>query len=160
MFTYNVPGLPKAQPRPKVRTAPYPSVYYPGSIAKYKARVKSYFIYELENRDDLFPDDFPMAGPFRMDLLFKIPRAKSNHRAKRDYPPMYHEQVPDVDNLAKAVLDALEGLMYVNDCCCAELRIKKYFGEVIYDKMSGTHCNDGNTLIDFRVLPNDITAWL
>ena len=35
---------------------------------------------------------------------------------------------PDVDNIAKAVLDALNGVIWVDDKQVVELTVKKYYG--------------------------------
>ena len=37
---------------------------------------------------------------------------------------------PDADNIVKAILDALNGLMYKDDSCIVELHCIKYYSDV------------------------------
>ena len=39
-----------------------------------------------------------------------------------------HTKKPDIDNLAKSVMDALEGIIYVNDAQVISLRVTKDYG--------------------------------
>lgn len=42
---------------------------------------------------------------------------------------LYHTKKPDIDNLAKAVTDALKGIVYADDCQIVEAHIWKQYGE-------------------------------
>ena len=57
----------------------------------------------------------------RLDFLFQRP--KSLPKKIR-----YHTKKPDIDNLAKSVMDALEGIIYVNDAQVISLRVTKDYG--------------------------------
>jgi len=61
---------------------------------------------------------FPMAGPVRLEVVFerRFPkRLRSAHPATR----------PDLDKLARAVLDALSGVLYRDDGQVVELVLSK-----------------------------------
>ena len=57
----------------------------------------------------------------RLDFLFLRPKSLSKKTR-------YHTKKPDVDNLAKSVLDALEGIIYVNDAQVISLQVTKDYG--------------------------------
>lgn len=61
-----------------------------------------------------------LEGPVSMRLIFHMRRPKSVKRAR----PTVN---PDVDKLARAVLDALEGVAYRNDGQVVELQLAKYY---------------------------------
>ncbi|GAG47502.1 unnamed protein product, partial [marine sediment metagenome] len=63
-------------------------------------------------------------GPMKVELkcFFKVPR----HKAEGDY--CAHKNVGDSDNLAKFLLDALNGVAYVDDGQVVELVVSKQYG--------------------------------
>ena len=73
----------------------------------------------------------------RLTLAFYLPRPKSLHKRGVFVP---HCVAPDVDKLARAVLDALSTVLYRDDRQITELIAGKYYAEV-----------DGAARIDVRV---------
>lgn len=77
----------------------------------------------------------PLAGPVSLRLTFTLPRPKSHYRTGaragelREAAPAYHSTRPDGDKLARAVLDALAGVAYLDDGQVARLEVRKLFGE-------------------------------
>lgn len=75
----------------------------------------------------------PLDEPLAIDLEFVMPRAKSHFRTGRfsgqlkASAPRYHTCTPDVDNLAKFVLDALNTYMYRDDACIVTLTCRKLY---------------------------------
>ena len=63
-------------------------------------------------------------GPLRIRLLFVLYRGKSISK-KRKYPATK----PDLDNMEKAVLDALEKVVYTNDSRIVSKVIDKVYGD-------------------------------
>jgi Holliday junction resolvase RusA-like endonuclease len=59
-----------------------------------------------------------------MELTFYMQRPKSLPKKVK-----HHMKKPDVDNLAKGVKDALEGIFYRNDSQVCDLRVKKVYCE-------------------------------
>ena len=63
----------------------------------------------------------PLEGPLSIKLHFYLPRPKSHLRSRNKQPylredaPTFHTSSPDVDNLGKFVLDALNGHAYNDD---------------------------------------------
>ena len=72
-----------------------------------------------------------LAGPLAVRLRFRMPRPKSHFRTGkfsrvlRSDAPKFHTRTPDVDNLAKFVLDALNGTFYVDDAQIVQLDAAK-----------------------------------
>lgn len=66
----------------------------------------------------------PAEGPLVMDLVFELPRPKS--APKRVQHPTTR---PDLDNLLKAIKDALRGVVYRDDSQIVALTATKKYGE-------------------------------
>lgn len=67
----------------------------------------------------------PLVGPLRVDILFVMPRTQSQVWKTKPMPRLPHGKKPDRDNLDKAVLDALTGLLWVDDNQVYDGRITK-----------------------------------
>ena len=98
-----VSGVPKAQPRVKafVRGG-HAGVYTPDSAESWKHAVRRETVANA-------PDSL-VAHPVRVSMDFFLPRHKAHH--KRDgsvkaNSPVWHCKKPDLDNLIKAVVDAI-----------------------------------------------------
>jgi len=100
-LSFDVVGEPKPQPRPKAaRIGGFIRIYTPSTAKKWKeavmAEAKKHF-------------KTPLVGPVEVTLGFRFSRPKSHLGASglRGSAPLLHTKRPDVDNLAKAVMDAL-----------------------------------------------------
>jgi len=98
-----VAGTPKAQPRVKafVRGG-HAGVYTPDSAESWKQAVRQQAVANA-------PESV-VAHPVRVSMGFFLPRPKAHH--KRDgsvkaNSPVWHCKKPDLDNLIKAVIDAI-----------------------------------------------------
>jgi Holliday junction resolvase RusA-like endonuclease len=71
-------------------------------------------------------------GPLRIELAFTLPRPRSHYGAHGLKPnaPTYAATTPDLDKLIRAALDALKGLVIVDDRMVAELDARKLYGEL------------------------------
>jgi Holliday junction resolvase RusA-like endonuclease len=104
-------GLPKGQPRPRafVRNG-RAAVYDSGTAEGWKGDVAR-ACRDLENRC--------LVHALAVKLVFYMPRPKHhlrvNGQLKPASPVFLHQQKPDADNLAKAVLDALTGIYAWHD---------------------------------------------
>lgn len=107
--TMTVDGAPKGQPRPKaVNRGTHAGVYDPGTAKGWKERVF------YDTRPHRPPS--PFAGPVRLDIHFKMPRPKRLMRKCDPDGEIAFTSKPDIDNLAKAVLDSMENCgWFVND---------------------------------------------
>ena len=96
-------GIPKAQPRVKafVRGG-HAGVYTPDSAESWKQAVRREAIANA-------PESL-MSGVVRIQLDFFLPRPKTHldrHGVPKPKSPVWHCKKPDLDNLIKAVTDAI-----------------------------------------------------
>ncbi len=59
-------------------------------------------------------------------FCFEVPKSWSQVKKARAY---YHTSKPDLDNLVKALKDALNGVIYLDDSQICYLDAKKHYGE-------------------------------
>jgi len=99
-----------SSPRPRFSLG---RAYMPTKYVQFKNTLKSYF------------KAFKPFGivPLRLELLFVFKTPKNVNKNK--YPMVRY----DVDNLAKSVMDAMEGRLMENDCTITELEVKKMYGD-------------------------------
>jgi Holliday junction resolvase RusA-like endonuclease len=98
-----VAGIPKAQPRVKafVRGG-HAGVYTPDSADAWKQSVRQQAVANA-------PESL-VAHPIRVELDFFLPRPKAHldkHGVPKSKSPVWHCKKPDLDNLIKAVTDAI-----------------------------------------------------
>jgi Holliday junction resolvase RusA-like endonuclease len=123
IVSFFVPGLPVAQPRQRHRKIPGQSFvhnYTPTKhpVSAFKATIKL----AASAKWNAAP---PMVGPVRLSLVFYFPRPISQTR-KRGNSASWKTTKPDWDNLGKAVSDALNGVLWVDDAQLCDTRVSKW----------------------------------
>lgn len=117
-------GIPKGQPRPKaVRRGKHAGVYDPGTANDWKTAVKAAFSAHHGRS---------LACPLKVSIVFAIPRPKGHFGKSglRKSAPARHTGKPDLDNAAKAVLDALTDCqVWKDDSYIFDLRVRKMWTE-------------------------------
>ena len=119
MISFTVCGDPVAQPRHKVTIrGKKPIAYIPDDhpIHAYKQAVQLAAKVAMGGRD-------PVEGAVEVAIVFCFARPKSHTKAQR--LDDRHTQKPDLDNLTKAVLDALNGICWTDDSQAFRLRPEK-----------------------------------
>ena len=114
--TITLPLRPMAAPRPRVTRY---GTHNRESYTQFKAAIG------LACRRH-FPR--PLEGPLGMRLLFQFRTPKSWSR-KRRAAAFHHSIRPDADNLAKSILDGLNGIAFVDDAQISRLSVSKRWGE-------------------------------
>lgn len=73
----------------------------------------------------------PFEGPLAVGLIFRLPRPKAHLGARglRSSAPAIPSTRPDLDKLTRAVLDALTGLAWLDDCQVAQLDVSKVYAD-------------------------------
>lgn len=107
-IAFEIPGEPKGKQRPRWNKV---GTYTPAQTKSYEAYVKQLFCMEC-------PQFVPMEGALRMEVRIFTAPPKSASNKKRE--AMLNGIIrptkrPDVDNILKIIMDALEGLAYSND---------------------------------------------
>ena len=123
-----IPGLPVAQPRAKAAAfAGRARVYTPKTAEVWKAAIV------LLARERIRT---AMTGPVRCRMDFTLPRPRSHYGTGRNATVLkagaleWCGKKPDLDNLAKAVMDALTNAgAWSDDAQVCDLRLLKRFGE-------------------------------
>jgi crossover junction endodeoxyribonuclease RusA len=75
----------------------------------------------------------PLSGALKVNLEFIMPRPKShfgtgkNDGKLKPSAPVYHLHTPDLDNLVKFVLDAMNGKFYADDAQIVSIECNKIF---------------------------------
>lgn len=115
-MTFSVPFV-AHQGRPRIRKAARSAWLYEASDDEQRKRVIA-----GEFRKE-YRGPYPMLdGPVRVEVLVFAPLPKT--RPKRVAREPYTVK-PDADNVAKQVLDALNGLAYADDAAVTELVVRK-----------------------------------
>lgn len=118
---FEVLGNPVAKARP--RLGKYGRTYTPKKTQDYENLVRTAYL--------LMYDKNVSKNAFKCNIecIFEIP--KSYSKKKRKYileEDNSYNHKPDLDNLAKAVLDSLNGIAYEDDSQCVELEVSKKYG--------------------------------
>ena len=113
---FTIPGksIPKARPRATMISGKA-LVYTPTQTKQFEKYVKLVAAQHA-------PREL-LTGALEVQLDFFLPRPKS-----LPIKIKYHTKKPDIDNLAKSVLDAMEGIIYVNDAQVISLLVTKDYG--------------------------------
>jgi len=115
-----VPCLPVAQPRQRLTViAGRPHNYTPSRhpVNTFKAHLRQAVAEQWQGP--------PLCGPVHLELSIFLPRPKAKLWKRKPMPAEPHCKRPDLDNLLKAVLDALRGLVWRDDAQVAELVANK-----------------------------------
>lgn len=110
-FIFTVWGRVVGSARPRVTKF---GTYIPKSTRQYRDRIKGEFI---------AAGGMPLDGPVsvKIDVFRQLPKSRPKGLVLE--PDTYK---PDVDNIAKNVLDALNGLAWKDDSQVVELIVRKY----------------------------------
>jgi len=116
----SVPGEPQGKQRHKWSPR---GTYSPKKTVNYETYIKELFAVK-------YPDFVPVEGALELELiaLLTIPTSTSKKRkAMMESNEIRPTKRPDVDNLVKIVMDALETLAYKNDSQIVDEATHKYF---------------------------------
>lgn len=118
-FEFAGPPIGKARPRITRWGA-----YTPQRTAKHEASIKAAAGQAMAGQK-------PLEGPLKGSLIFTMPIPASWPKRKRqdaEEGRIWPTGKPDADNLAKAVMDACNGVVYVDDSQIVALAVVKMYG--------------------------------
>jgi Holliday junction resolvase RusA-like endonuclease len=110
-----------AQPRVRATIrAGHAGVYTPGTIRSADGSRKPHPIHQFKATVKLaaarqFAGP-PLRGALTIDVLLLFPRPANLIWKTRPMPRIPHTKKPDRDNCDKAILDALKGIVFADDC--------------------------------------------
>lgn len=117
-----IPGEPKAKARPRVTKNGF--AYTPKETVQYENWVKQCYISEYGQT--------MLDGQIKAEIkaYFRIPKSFSKKKRKLiELGELRPTKKPDTDNIAKSVLDSLNGIAYKDDSSIVELKVSKYFDD-------------------------------
>jgi Holliday junction resolvase RusA-like endonuclease len=138
LIKFEVLGTPVGKSRPKFSTVNGHAVAYtPAKTANYETLVR--LSYQQQIGCFMFEKDKPLRAIIR--AFFPIPKSASKKkREQMEAGKIRHTKKCDADNIAKACLDALNGIAFYDDSQVCELSISKFYGntpkvEIIIDEV-------------------------
>ena len=119
---FEILGQPVAKQRPRVTRAGI--AYTPAKTVSYEALVR--YTYQCEHARQE-----PFSGRIEASITAVFPIPKSYSKKKTDELLNGHDNYdkkPDCDNLAKIILDSLNGIAYKDDSQVTVLHVRKEYG--------------------------------
>lgn len=124
-ITIRIPGTPVGKGRPRfARRGAFVQTYTPEKTQNYEALVKMVALEAMEGNP-------PIDGPVRIDLWLSVlpPASWNNKKAMLALTgEMAPTTKPDVDNTLKCVLDACNGIVWIDDKQVVDAVIRKRYG--------------------------------
>lgn len=126
---FTVPGQPKGKARARtVRRGGGKSFSYtPEGTVLYENLIKTCYLQDAGHV--LFNDGQPLA----VDIIafYEVPKSYSKKKKQEMLDgQLYPTKKPDIDNIAKCVLDALNKLAYRDDTQVVRLHTEKHYAEI------------------------------
>jgi Holliday junction resolvase RusA-like endonuclease len=119
MVTFVIKGIPKVKKRPNFSTRGGKiRIYTPKTTATFENLVK------IKSEENF---KHPLDGPICLAIRFYLPRPQRLIWKKRPMPEVFSDKRPDIDNLAKSVIDGLNGVAFKDDGQISDLHITKKF---------------------------------
>ena len=125
MREFKIPGKAQAKQRPRMGRSGI--VYTPKETLVYENYVKMCYS-DYAQQFGWLPYENQVRA--EIEVLVAVPKSDSKTKKKAKIEGMIRPAVkPDCDNLAKSILDSLNGLAYQDDKQVVELFVKKYYAE-------------------------------
>lgn len=125
VVSFAVRGDPEPQPRPRAFRS---RIYNPDTADRWKAAVAA--ASQLAWREEPLP--LPRPLEVAVTVFVARPQRLLTRNSDPGLIPLIARGAGDGDNFAKAILDAMEGIIFVNDCQVARLTIEKYYVAIGY----------------------------
>lgn len=126
-ITFTVPGSPQGKMRPRVvKRGNFVQTYTPDKTVSYENLVK--LMYGQEAKGRVF--DREKSLRVLIVALYDIPQSTSKKRAElMRIGEIRPTKKPDLDNVAKIICDALNGVAYHDDAQVVDLKVVKYYSD-------------------------------
>ena len=126
---FSVPGTPVAKARARTfldsRTGQYRSIT-PKKTASYEGDIKRFYQYETEGYT------FQPGMPLAVEITARFVPVKSESKKRRNLMLcglLFHTKKPDIDNIVKSVMDALNGVAWHDDAQVVSILARKEYDE-------------------------------
>lgn len=129
VLTFSMSGTPRAKGRPRTTVrGGFATVYTDAKTKKYEASVADLSRKAMREKP-------PISGAISVSLRFRMPIPKSETKpvkAAMAAGEVPHTSKPDIDNLQKAILDGMNGIVFVDDS-----QIVRSFTTKVYSETPG-----------------------
>ena len=127
MINFTVSGCPVGKGRPKFSTFNgHATAYTPAKTVNYENLVKLSYQQQCEGKP--YSKDIPLRA--EIIAYFPMPKSISMKRRKMMLEgKIRHTKKCDSDNLAKSILDALNGIAFYDDSQVCELSVSKLYSD-------------------------------
>ena len=126
-FVIDGEAVGKGRPRFS-RRGNYVKAYTPPKTANYEEKVKDAYFTEYGNIKPLWGENEPLE--MVINVYFEIPKSASKKKRFKLLTEERPTKKPDVDNIAKAIMDALsKDFLYHDDSQIVSATINKYWSE-------------------------------
>lgn len=119
---------PKGKGRPRFsNTGKFVQTYTDPQTRAYEDDIRKQYLAEAVNKGWE-----PLQGPLSIEISFRMPIPKSASKKLRQdmiQLSVYHVKKPDIDNLTKSVLDALNGAAWEDDKQICEMVVRRIYAE-------------------------------
>ena len=123
MRGFNIPGKIQAKQRPRFNGR---YVYTPDRTTNYENWVKACYL-EKYNNEKLLETSLEVY----IRAYFEIPKSVSKKKKQQMLEDKIRPTIkPDTDNIAKSILDSLNGIAYKDDKQIVSLKVDKYYAEI------------------------------
>lgn len=119
---FTIPGKAQAKQRPKFNRFSG-RAYTPKQTVEYENWVKTCYFEKYRGQK-------PLEKPLKVKIIayYEVPKSAS----KKKKLQMLHNEIfptikPDTDNIAKSILDSLNGIAYLDDKQAVKLEVEKYY---------------------------------
>jgi Holliday junction resolvase RusA-like endonuclease len=125
MIEFEIIGEPVGKGRPKFSSrGGFARAYTPKKTTDYEKKVKECYLDQIGTKFE---------GALRVEITAFYPIPKST--SKKNRVKMLRDEIrctkkPDIDNIAKIILDALNGVAYEDDKQVVSIEVNKMYGEV------------------------------
>ena len=123
-YEFEVPGTIKGKGRPRVNSYTG-TVYTPTTTKDYEYLVEQYFLLK-------YPKFKPLEGRLAVNITatFSLPKStKKQDKEKMLENVISPTKKPDIDNIVKIILDAMNKFAFKDDTQITKLSVEKIYGE-------------------------------
>lgn len=139
-ISFNIAGEPQGKGRPRFSTrGGFVKTYTPENTASYENFVKVCYLNEFH--------DFKITGEIDAEIIAYFPIPKNFSKKKRQlasYGEIRPAKKPDCDNIAKIILDSLNGIAYEDDKQIIDLKVAKFYSDDPHVKVTLSFRNTEN----------------
>lgn len=130
-ISFEILGRPQGKARPRfARRGKFVTTYTPQKTVDYEELIRQSYLTQVGNKTKIDDGEETVNLSAKIIAHFKPNKSESKKRAKHLIESKVRfNKKPDCDNIAKVVLDALNGVAFKDDNSITELEVIKFYDE-------------------------------